>query len=73
MLKRQIKKSNGSTYVSITLTEDGRLGIENIGTGNYTVYLDAKIIDPLIPILQEFSFWNKTVKGKDVQSKMVRP
>lgn len=66
MLKRQIKRPDGSTYATITLTEDGRLGIENIGAGNYTVYLDSKIIDPLIPILQEFRFWQKTEKGKDV-------
>lgn len=65
MLKRQIKRANGSTYATIILTEDGRLGIDNIGIGNYTVYLDAKIIEPLIPILQEFSFWRKAAKGKE--------
>jgi hypothetical protein len=66
LIKRQIKRPNGSTYATITLTDDGRLGIENLGKGDYTVYLDDKIIEPLIPILQEFSFWRKTIKGKDV-------
>lgn len=64
MLERKIKRPDAETYITVTLSDDGQLGIEDIGGGKYTVFLDARVIDPLIPILQEFSFWRKTIEGK---------
>lgn len=64
-MRRQVKKQDGSVYVTLAL-EDKQLKIENVGNRNIAIHLDEKVIDQMIPILQEFSFWKKIEKGKDV-------
>ncbi len=63
MLKREITPPNSKSY-SITLDEE-KVGINYGGEKGYTVYFDSNLIEPLIPVLQEFVFWQKASRNKD--------
>lgn len=51
-------RPDGSKYMTAVYTGD-TIEFRDFAANNITVRFDAKVMDQLIPFLQEANFWNK--------------
>lgn len=58
-MERKIVRPDGSEYM-IAVYVDDRIEFRNFGDSHYTVSFDSKVLDQLIPFLNEVNFWRKT-------------
>jgi len=61
-MEKKITRPNGTEYMTVAVTEDS-LEFRNFTRKGMTVKMDAKILDQLVPFLNEVTFWQKAGRG----------
>lgn len=57
-MEKQILRPDGTVYVTVAVTED-MLEFRNFTKKGMTVKMDAKILEQIVPFLNEALFWQK--------------
>jgi hypothetical protein len=63
-MERKIVRPDGSEYMTAVYVGN-HIEFRNFGDSGYTVSFDAKVLDQLIPFLNEANFWRKTNEKSD--------
>jgi len=58
LIEKRIMRPDGSKYMTAVYTGD-TIEFRDSAANNITVRFDAKVMDQLIPFLQEANFWDK--------------
>jgi hypothetical protein len=58
-MERKIIRPDGSEYMTAVAVGES-IEFRNFGDSGYTVSFDVKVLDQLIPFLNEINFWRKT-------------
>lgn len=57
-MEKQITRPDGSEYMTAAVT-DTQLEFRNFSKKGMTIKMDVKILDQLVPFLNEVQFWRK--------------
>lgn len=57
-MEKQLTRPDGSEYMTAAVTET-HLEFRNFSKKGMTIKMDAKILDQLVPFLNEALFWRK--------------
>lgn len=62
-MEKKIIRPNGTEYMTVATSGD-MIEFRNFSSRGLTVRFDAKVLDQLIPFLNEVNFWNKVKDDK---------
>jgi hypothetical protein len=62
-MKQKIVKPDGSEYFTVEMDKDS-IHFRNFGREHTTVTFSNKVLDQLVPFLNEANFWRKVSKEK---------
>ena len=57
-MEQKITRPDGSKYMTAVYTGES-IEFRDFSANNYTVRFDAKVLDQLVPFLNEIQFWRK--------------
>jgi hypothetical protein len=63
-MEKKIVRPDGSQYMTAVYTGEF-IEFRDFAANNYTVRFDAKVLDQLVPFLNEVNFWRKTNEKSD--------
>jgi hypothetical protein len=63
-MERPITRPDGSKYMTAVYTGDA-IEFRDFAKNHYTVRFDAKVLDQLVPFLNEIQFWRKANEKSD--------
>jgi hypothetical protein len=63
-MERKIVRPDGSQYMTAVHTGEF-IEFRNFAANNYTVRFDVKVLDQLVPFLNEVQFWRKAHEKSD--------
>lgn len=63
-MEKKITRPDGSKYMTAVYTGD-LIEFRDFAANNITVRFDAKILDQLVPFLNEIQFWRKANEKSD--------
>ncbi len=57
-MEKKIVGPSGKEYMTAVYVQD-KIEFRNFGDSKYTVVFDVKVLDQLVPFLNEVNFWRK--------------
>lgn len=67
-MQKKILDSNGNEYMTAVAIGES-IEFRNFGDSHYTISFDARVLDQLLPFLNEVNFWRKVGNKNAVDSK----